>query len=177
MIVIPAYCPTCHALFPSGFAKGEGVTAGFEGNIAGPCPNGHMGQVLDGTISAINGVLYLKEAGKVSKHVLDRIHALARDAQKGKVDPQEALNEALELLPSETSAAIKKLEGAPPLAILLFVVALLTSNIANNITSAIKNTTSDNAGSNIINKNHFVFNSVTIENEDNLSRQKKAELS
>jgi hypothetical protein len=172
MIIIPAYCPTCHALFPSGFAIGEGVTAGFDGNVAGPCPNGHMGQVLDGTISAINGVLHLKEAGKVSKHVLERIQALASDAQKGRVDPQDALDEALALLPSELSAAIRKLK-APPLVLITLAVILLTSVIASNLTTALKNVYSSDSGQNVTINENNTFNFYPTQDQDTLSRQQK----
>ena len=84
IISVPAYCPTCHSLFPSGIALGQGAAnVRMTNNVSGPCPNGHMGLVMDGTFDVIDGALHIKESGRVTAEVLARIRQLAEDAKGG----------------------------------------------------------------------------------------------
>jgi hypothetical protein len=114
-INIPAYCPTCGAIFPTGFLLSDGINFGIKNCQVGPCPNGHMGHIMDGTFDIVKGVVNLKNIGPVSQEVLAKIKALAKNAESGNTDPKIALDEIAEFLPHDLAAAIKKLGAQNPL--------------------------------------------------------------
>jgi hypothetical protein len=158
-----SYCPVCQRLFSSGFAIGRGAGATIEG-CTSTCPKGHTGMVLDGTFEAYQGALNIKRAGKVTMAVLARIRQLAAEAQAGKKDHREALDEALELLPPETAAAVAKLGLTNPLAVLLLILTVLVpiSEIASNVATTIQATRPNDPASNTT----IIDNSTTITNNN-----------
>jgi hypothetical protein len=125
-INIPAYCTTCGAIFPSGISFSDGSKNIVIKNChVGPCPNGHMGRIMDGTFDIIEGILNLKNAGPVSQEVLAKIKALAQNAESGNTDPKVALDEIAEFLPRDSAAAIKKLGAQNPLVAILILLAIV----------------------------------------------------
>ena len=96
---IPAYCPTCRALYPSGIVLGEGASATLLGNVSN-CPRGHTTQVLEGTMEVRDGVLH------VQRQRIEKIKRLALKAVSGKTDAEEALK-AIEVLAPSLAPVIK----------------------------------------------------------------------
>lgn len=124
-----------------------------------------MGIVLDGMMSAVDGVLHIERAGIVTEFVISKILALADKAQRGGIDPQEALNEALQLLPSEAATAVKKLGAHNPLAALLLIVWVLTG--ISTITTNFANIHGGNSPANpappsVINNNITINNAPAL---------------
>jgi hypothetical protein len=99
-----------------------------------------MGMVLDGTFDIIDGALRVTRAGANTGEILRRIRELAAAAKAGQKSPQDALNEALDFLPSEAAAAVKKLGTNNPLAALVLIIWILSgvSTIATNVSGMMK---------------------------------------
>jgi len=136
---IPAVCPTCKAVFPSGVVVGEGSTIVMENCSAGPCPNGHMGIVLDGTYSAVDRLhAYFRspEALAVAEH----IKLIAKQIADNEKTPDAGLSEITDLLPKDVGAAVKKLGSHNPITALLIVLAVIGSivGIGANVATAYK---------------------------------------
>ncbi|HEV7433463.1 MAG TPA: hypothetical protein VGO22_01105 [Pseudorhizobium sp.] len=125
MISIPAVCPTCGAVYPSGIAVGEGSKNYFEGNRS-MCPNGHWGNVPNGTYSVADGILRISRGAFGSISDLTKIRDLAQAVEDRKVEAPDALAEILRYLPPESSAAVEQLRLSP-LAVVMFIFYLVTS--------------------------------------------------
>lgn len=122
---IPAVCPTCSAVFPSGIAMDETAIIHCERNRAGPCPNGHMGLIPDGTYSVLNGFLQLSRGQFGAKSDLKTIHTIAVEAQNGSRPLGSAIDAIAALLPDDAAAAVRKFGTDNPLGAILFVIVLL----------------------------------------------------
>lgn len=138
---VPAYCPICGAIFPSVMELDNSSNIKISNSVAGPCPNGHMGRVMDGTFDALNGLLSIRDAGPVSRSVLQKVREIAERAAAGNVDPASALDQITDLLPPGSAAAIKKLGAKNPLVAILIVLAFIyyMSGIVNNLTTGYRN--------------------------------------
>ncbi|TDX63986.1 hypothetical protein EDE12_106131 [Methylosinus sp. sav-2] len=162
-IHIPAYCQTCHSIFPSGVCVGAGTKITMKDNRAGPCPNGHMGMIMDGTFDIADGAMRILSSGRVTQEVLARLRKLAENTKSGIITPEKALIEAVDILPSEAAAIVKKLGANNPLAALLILIFILTSlsTVGNNVTSAFKAARpSEPAPPAIVNNNITVQNHI-----------------
>lgn len=155
-ILLPAFCPTCGSVFPSGFAMSEGGTAIHEGNRSGPCPKGHMGIVLDGTYTFFDGLLKLARSGPGSETVIARIRDLAYSAKEDPSKAEDALKEVLQYLPPESAAAVASF-GNSPIVTLMFILYLLTclTSVGANIATVVSGIKSDP-------QNGLTINTVTI---------------
>jgi hypothetical protein len=90
---IPAYCPICRALYPSGIVLGEGSQITASNNLSN-CPRGHTTRVLEGTFQVRDGVLHIQGQNA------ERIRKLALKAVKGQADADEALKTIEAIAPS-----------------------------------------------------------------------------
>lgn len=144
IISIPAICPQCGAVFPSGFAIGGNASVAVEGCQSGPCPNGHMGIVPNGTYNLVNGILQISRGEFGNAKDLQRIFAIATAARESKKPASAALDEIAALLPSDAAAAIKQLGSKNPLAAILIVFTVVCAiigtagNAMTSVGSAIK---------------------------------------
>jgi hypothetical protein len=159
-INIPAYCPTCETLFPSGIVLDSCASIGVN-NCEAACPNGHTGRIMDGTFDVIEGLLNIRDAGPVSKEVLAKMQALAQDAAEGRIDPKTALDEIAEFLPKDSAAAIKKLGADNPLTAILIILVIISTliNVAGGIATVYRTLNpSAPVPSSIINNNITITN-------------------
>jgi hypothetical protein len=121
---IPAICPQCEAIFPSGFDLDESL-ASFEGCTSGPCPKGHMGIVPDGTYSVFNGILRISRGEHGDLKDLQRMFAIARAASSGEKPTERAIEEIASLLPEEAAKVIRRLGSRNPLYVITFIICIL----------------------------------------------------
>ncbi|BBU61826.1 hypothetical protein MSC49_17610 [Methylosinus sp. C49] len=122
-----------------------------------------MGVIMDGTFDIADGAMRILRSGRVTQEVIDRLRKLAEEAKSGSIAPEKALIEAIDILPSEAAAVVKKLGANNPLATLLILIFILTSlsTIGNNVASAFKaSRPSDPTPPAVINNNITVQNHV-----------------
>lgn len=167
---IPAVCPTCRAVFPSGFVLGEGGQASIDNCGAGPCPNGHMGVILDGTYSAIDG-LYRFFMSPEGRPAVQKIYEVVRDVAAQEKTPDAGLTEIASFMPSDLGAAVKKLGSKNPLTAFLVLLAMISSLalIGSNVATIYK-TLSPNAPTPptiILNGNPTIINQSASGNGSN----------
>jgi hypothetical protein len=166
VISIPAICLKCGAVFNSGIAFAGNASATIEGCTSGPCPNGHMGIIPDGTYKVIDGILRISKGEYGSIQNLQDILSIAREAEYGLREPDDAVDCIAGFLPPESAAAIKQLGRKHPLAAILFVIAIVGTfaNTVTSITQAVKSLfPSDPASQIIINNNNTIVNSPAPE--------------
>jgi len=123
---IPAFCPTCGSVFASGVVVNEVSSVSFDSVSAGPCPNGHMGLILDGTYSALGG-LYAFFKTSEAKPAIEQIQRIARSVADKETSAEAGLADMADLLPKDLGAAVKKLGSHNPLTAFLIVLAMISS--------------------------------------------------
>lgn len=134
-IPIPAYCPECGTFFASrSIVLGDSASVEFKDCWVGPCPNGHMGIILNGTYKVLDGILRILHGEYGSIQNLEEIRSIAREAEYGLSDPDDALDNIAGFLPPESAAAIKQLGREHPLTAILLIITII-SMIAGTITS------------------------------------------
>lgn len=167
---IPAFCPTCGSVFASGVVVNEVSSVSFDSVSAGPCPNGHMGLILDGTYSALGG-LYAFFKTSEAKPAIEQIQRIARSVADKETSAEAGLADMADLLPKDLGAAVKKLGSHNPLTAFLIVLAIISSMtlIGSNV-AAIFKALSPNAPvapTIIINNNPAIINSAASRNGSN----------
>lgn len=121
---VPGICPTCGAVFPSGIVVPDGAILNWLGNVVGPCPNGHMGVIPDGTYQILRGLRW------ISASDLAKVRLIAESARAQREDPAIALDEIASLLPDQSAAALKNLStgqsaAAAALLLVLYLITML----------------------------------------------------
>src|SRR5687768_4285772 len=96
---IPAVCGTCGTMFPSGIVMGEGASATFVGNTAGPCPNcGGMGRIPDGLWEATrDATLTLSQ---LTRNELTELRVVIEEARARGASTEEIRREVEERVPT-----------------------------------------------------------------------------
>lgn len=169
MIDIPAVCPTCGEVFRSGFGMGNG-TAKFTNNKTGPCPNGHMGIVVDGTYEVLNGVLQLDDQLKL------KIRQIAQSARDGIKSKQDAIQEISSLLPPDVAAIIQKYGKTNSLFVFLLILYFISqiSTIAESVSKTYQNLSPPaQQPPPIVN----ILNHVTVINSDKIEEKAQHDIS
>lgn len=112
MLIMPAICENCNAIFPSGFPVGGGMTA-FIGCTSGPCPRcNSMGHVPDGEYSAIDNIIKILSAPERSLRELKVLAELLENEQRNKRrTPEELASEVGQTIP-ELSPFAQQLANA-----------------------------------------------------------------
>ena len=96
---------------------------------AGPCPNGHMGTIIDGTYTALDK-LYAFFKSAEGAVVIPSIEAVARSVSKHKTTAEDGLEEIADLLPTpELKASVKQLGVKSALGGILIVLCVLGSSV------------------------------------------------
>ncbi|MBD8875617.1 hypothetical protein [Roseibium polysiphoniae] len=115
-------------MFPSPVALGNGASVTFSNVGVGPCHNGHMGYIPDGTYSLKDGILLIASGKFGRKSDIETIFWLAFNAsKKGQDEQKSALAEITPLLPDESRAALQNLASSNPLVAILAILFLVTT--------------------------------------------------
>ena len=128
---IPAYCPTCKALYSnSAFALGANAVFNLS-NCSTICPKGHSARFLDGSFSLQNSVL---ELATNSPETLNILRRLAEQVMEGELGQQEAAEQIVELAPSLAPIFNRKSSDLLPwFALLVYlVVELAKAGLGNS---------------------------------------------
>lgn len=101
---LPAVCPDCGAVFPSGFGLGSAAHMVVEGCRSGPCPGcGGVGLVPDGAYTIVEQVLaYSRDADMSREQMLATTQLLGDAIGPGGVVDLEMLERRI---PAEVPAA------------------------------------------------------------------------
>jgi hypothetical protein len=99
-IALPAFCPTCKTVFPSGFVVQQATNTSFSGNRA-TCPVCHNpdAKVIDGTFDIASDVIKIISAPEFTVEILKAFAAIAKSLSEGKIPEQQAISEANNLSP------------------------------------------------------------------------------
>jgi len=157
MVNIPAFCDTCGAAFPSGFAFENCSNVHLSGNKSGPCPRcGGMGSVPDGVFNFAGNVIEILSAPNRSIEQLTALSEILRSAAGSKKSSEEIAKEIEDKVPELSSVANYMPEKATELVAWLTFILLAIQTI-NQLGS------NDSPGVNII-LNQTVEQSMRPEN-------------
>jgi len=100
MVNIPAFCDTCGAAFPSGFALENCSNVHLSGNKSGPCPRcGGMGSVPDGVFNVTGNVIEILSAPNRTFQQLSALSEILKSAASGKKSSEEIAKEIEDKVP------------------------------------------------------------------------------
>ncbi|MBU2570355.1 MAG: SEC-C domain-containing protein [Gammaproteobacteria bacterium] len=100
MVNIPAFCDTCGASFPSGFAFENCSNVHLSGNKSGPCPRcGGMGSVPDGVFNITGNVIEILSAPTRTIEQLTVLSKILKIAASSKKSPEEIAKEIEDKVP------------------------------------------------------------------------------
>ena len=106
MVNIPAFCDTCGAAFPSGFAFENCSNVHLSGNKSGPCPRcGGMGSVPDGVFNFTENVIEILSAPSRTIEQLATLSEILKSAARGKKSSEEIAKEIEEKVPDLSPVA------------------------------------------------------------------------
>ena len=132
---------------------------------AGPCPNGHMGIIIDGTYTALDKLYaFFKSAeGAVA---IPAVEEVARAVSKKRTTPEQGLEDIADLLPTlDLKASVKKLGSKSALAGILIVLTVIgaLAKIGSDASTIYKNLSpsAPAAPAIIINNNPTNINTAT----------------
>jgi hypothetical protein len=94
MPVVPAFCDSCGAIFPSGILVENSTHIQFSGGRAGPCPNcGGMGHIPDGIFNIIGSTIKLLTGPQRTIADLNRLASLLNNFQQRDIGLDELADE------------------------------------------------------------------------------------
>lgn len=100
MVNIPAFCDSCGAAFPSGFAFENCTNVQLTGNKSGPCPRcGGMGSVPDGVFNFTENVIEILSAPNRTIEQLSALSAILKSAASDKKSSDEIAKEIEDKVP------------------------------------------------------------------------------